>query len=110
MLTIGKFGCILYGSMYIGMLIELYKGNKQTIKARTHRPIFTDSVVKSAYSSTESADSAIDSVIVSRLPISNMFNILNALESASGNRPTIAVGRRKMGLVDTGINLLIYSY
>ena len=77
-----------------------------TLKARTHTAILArlgpESVVKLADSSTESADSATDSVIVGRLPLSNMFN-LNALESADGNRPTIAVGRWKMGLVGTGL-------
>ena len=32
-----------------------------------------------------------------------MFNILKPLEAADGNRPTIAVGRREMGLVGTGL-------
>ena len=42
---------------------------------------------KSADSTAESADSATDSVIVGRLALSNVFNILNPLESADGSRP-----------------------
>ena len=32
-----------------------------------------------------------------------MFNILNPLESADGNRPTIGVGLREIGPVGTGL-------
>ena len=74
---------------------------------KTYTPILArlgpESVVKSVDSSTEAADSATDSVIVGRLSVSNIFNILNALESANGNQPTIAVGQREMGLVGTGL-------
>ena len=69
----------------------------QSFKASTHRPIFrgfaAESVVESASSIPESADCTNDSVIVGRLPLSNMFDILNLLESANENQPTIAVGR-----------------
>ena len=77
------------------------------MKARTHRPIFrgfaAESAVESADSGIESADSTTDSVIVGRLSISNMFNILNPLESADGM--TIGVGRRQIGLVGTGLKV-----
>ena len=67
------------------------------LEARTHRPIFrgfsAESVVELADSIQELADDNINFVIVSRLPLSNMFNILNPLESAEGNRLTIAVSR-----------------
>ena len=50
------------------------------LKARTHRPIFkrfaTESVVESADSLPESADSTTDFTKVGRLPLSNMFDIL----------------------------------
>ena len=77
------------------------------VKARTHRPILrglaAGSAVESADSIPESADSTTDSVIVSRLPLSNMLNILKPLELADGNRPTFAVGRREIGPVGTGL-------
>ena len=62
------------------------------LKARTHRPIFrgfeAESVIESADSSPESADYTTDSVKVGQLPLSNMFNIFNPLESADyGSRP-----------------------
>ena len=76
-------------------------------KAHTHRPIFrgfvAESVAESADSIPESADYTTDSVIVGRLPLSNMLNILNPLESADGSRLTIIVGRRQLGLVGTGL-------
>ena len=78
-----------------------------TLKARTHRPILrgfeAESAVESADFIPESADSTTDFTLVGRLSISNMFNILKPLESADGNRPTIAVGRRQMGLVGAGL-------
>ena len=60
------------------------------MKARTHRPIFTESAEESAIESAdftaESADFTADSVIiVGRLALSNMFNILNPLESADSS-------------------------
>ena len=61
------------------------------------------SVIESADSIAESADSTTDSVIVSRLALLNMFDILPPLEPADGNRPTIAVGRREIGPVGTGL-------
>ena len=48
-------------------------------------------------------DSTTDSEIVGRLSVLNMFNILKPLELADRNRPTIAVGRRQIGLVGTGL-------
>ena len=75
--------------------------------ARTRRPILrgfeAESAVESSDSIPELADSTTDFTIVGRLSISNMFNILKPLESANGNRPTIAVGRRQMGLVGMGL-------
>ena len=62
-----------------------------------------ESVVESADSIPESADSTTDFTIVGRLSISNMFNILKPLESADANRLTIAVGRWQMDLVGTGL-------
>ena len=44
-----------------------------------------------------------DSMIVGRLALSNMFNILNPLESVDGSRPTIGVGRREIAPVGTGL-------
>ena len=78
--------------------------------------------MESTDSIPESADYITDAVfffIVGRLPISNMFNILNPMESADGNRPTgigrresadgnrptIAVGRREISPVGTGLIL-----
>ena len=63
------------------------------LKARTHRLIFTDSVEESAIESADftaqSADSMADSMMVGRLALSNMFNILNPLESSDyWSRPT----------------------
>ena len=59
-----------------------------TLKARTHRPIFTESAeesaIESADSTAESANSPADSMIVIRLALSNMFAILNPLESGVG--------------------------
>ena len=64
------------------------------IKAHTHRPIFrgvaAELVVESADSIPESADSTTDSVIVSRLPVLNIFNISTPIQSADSRRPTIA--------------------
>ena len=61
--------------------------NFHSLKARTHRPILrgfeAESAVESADSMPESADSTADFTIVSRLFISNMFNILKPLESAN---------------------------
>ena len=61
--------------------------SNDSFKAHTHRPIFrgfvAESVVESADSITESADYNIDSIIVGRLPLSNMFNILIPLELAN---------------------------
>ena len=68
---------------------------EQAFKARTHRPIFRGF---SAESVVELADSPTDSVEVGRLFILNMFNILKPPESANGNRLTIAVARRRIGL------------
>ena len=74
------------------------------LKAHTHKPIFggflAESVVESAVSAVESADSSIDSVKVDQLSPSNMFNILRPLESAdenwsTGNRLT-GIGRREL--------------
>ena len=66
------------------------------VKAYTHRPIFRG-VSESADSIPELADYTTDSVIVGRLPLSNMFNIFNPLE------PTIGVGGRQIGPVGTGL-------
>ena len=64
-----------------------------SVKAHTHRAIFrgfrAESAVESVDSIPESADYTTDSVIVGRLPLSNMFNILNPLELADYcRRPT----------------------
>ena len=54
------------------------------LKACTHRPILwgfeAESVVESAASLPESADSTTDFSIVGRLSISNMFDILKPLD------------------------------
>ena len=59
------------------------------LKARTHRPIFTESAEESAIESAdftaESADSTANSII------------------AHGSRPTIGVGRREIAPVGTGL-------
>ena len=79
------------------------------LKARTHRPIFRGLAAESAEalanSIPELADYITNSVIVGRLPLSNMSNILRPLESVDGNRPTIAVGRREIGPVGTGLKV-----
>ena len=62
-----------------------------------------ESAVESADSIPESADYITDSVRVGRLPQSNMFNILNPLESADRSLSTIGVGRQQIGLVGTGL-------
>ena len=50
-------------------------------------------VVESANSTAESGDnSTTDTVIVSRLSLSNMVNILKPQESANSYRPTFRVG------------------
>ena len=78
-----------------------------SLKAYTHRPIIrgfaAESATESADYTPESADYTTDSVIVGRLFLSNMFNILNSLESADRNRPTIAVGRLEISPVGTGL-------
>ena len=77
------------------------------VKAHTHKPIFrgfvAESAVELADSITELANYITDSVIIGRLPLSNMFDILNPPESADGLLLTIEVGRRKIGLVGTGL-------
>ena len=77
------------------------------LKAHTHRPILrgfeAESMVESADSIPESAVSTTNFNIVGRLSISNMFNILKALESSDRNWPTIAVGRQQMDLVGTDL-------
>ena len=82
--------------------------HSRTVKACTHRQLFTESAVKSVIESAdaipESTDYTINSVIVGRLPLSNMFNILNPRKSANRNLPTIAVGRREIVPVGTGLN------
>ena len=52
-----------------------------SLKARTHRLIFTGSKAESVVELADS-DSTTDSVIVGRLSVLNMFNILNPLKSA----------------------------
>ena len=64
---------------------------------KPHRTIFKELLTESAVESTT------DSVKVGRLALSNMFNILNPLESADGNRPTIAVSQREISPVGTGL-------
>ena len=70
-------------------------GDIIALKAHTHRPIFRGFVVESAVELADSIPAlavyTTDSVIVGRLPLSNMFNILNLLELADGNQSTIAV-------------------
>ena len=66
------------------------EGGLLSLKARTHRPIFTgsaeESAIKSADFTAQSADSMADFLIVGRLALSNMFNILNPLvPSADSN-------------------------
>ena len=82
-------------------------GGYFSVKARTHRPILrgfsAELATESADYTPESADYTTDSVIVGRLPLSNMYSILNVPESADWKRPTIALGRREMGLVGTGL-------
>ena len=84
---------------------QSFTENMDTIKLNTHRPIFrglaAESVVESADSIPESADYIANSVIVGRLSLSNMFNILNPLESADR---TIAVSRLEMGPLGMGLN------
>ena len=64
-----------------------------SIKARTHRPIFTGSAAESLVESTdswiepadsnpESAGSTGDFVLVGRLPVLNMFDISTPIQSA----------------------------
>ena len=60
----------------------------EILKAHTHKQIFTEPAVELA----ESADCTMGSVIVGGLPLSNMFDILNPLEYAAENVPTIAFG------------------
>ena len=59
------------------------------------REFAAESEVELAHSIPESADYTAASVIVGRLPLSDMFNILNPLESADTNWLTIAVGLRE---------------
>ena len=67
---------------------QAFSGGGTNLKARTHRPILrgfeVESAVESADTIPESADSTTDFTIVGRLSISNMFNILNPLESTDG--------------------------
>ena len=58
---------------------------------------------ESADSTIESDVSTTNSVIVSQLPLLNMFNILNPVGSANRNRLTIAGGRQQIGLVGMGL-------
>ena len=67
---------------------------------------WADSIAESADSIAESADSTTNSVIVSRLSVLNMFDIMKPLESADGNRPTIAVGRRQNSLMGMGFTYI----
>ena len=77
-------------------------------------PIFRGFVAESAVESVDSipepADYTTDSVIVCRLPLSNMFNILSPLESAEGRRRTVGVGQQQIGLVGTGLYSLLGLY
>ena len=59
-----------------------------------------ESEVESANSIPESTDYTTDSVTVGRLPLSNMFNMLNPLESADR---TAIVGRQEISPVGTGL-------
>ena len=87
---------------------------KPWVKGRTYRPIFrvlaAESAVESADSTPKSADYTTNSVIVCRLPLSNMFDILNPLESAYGNQPTVAVDRWEIVPVGTGLYILTAGY
>ena len=84
------------------------QGLPTILKAHTHTLIFGGSVIKSAIESTDSIEESVGSttnfVIVGRLSVLNMFNTLKPLESAYGNRPTIAVVRWQIGLVGMGLN------
>ena len=66
--------------------LSRYLSDVTQIKARTHTLTLGGSafksVVESANYKAESADSTTDFAIISRLFISNMFNILNPLELA----------------------------
>ena len=66
------------------------------LKARTHTPTLGGSALELALEladyNAESSNSTTGFTIVGPLSISNMFNILNQLESADGSRPT-EVGR-----------------
>ena len=77
------------------------------LKTRTHRPTLrwlpVESPVESADSIPESSVSTTNFKIVGRLSISNMFNILNPLESANGRRPSVGVSQWEIGLVGTGL-------
>ena len=53
------------------------------------------SELESADSTAELAHSTIDSVLVSRLPMLNMFTILKLPESADRNWPTIVIADRE---------------
>ena len=70
-----------------------------SLKAHTHTPTFAGSLLESANSSPESADSTTDFMTVGRLPVLNMFNI----QSADFGRLTIAIGQLQIGLVDMGL-------
>ena len=63
------------------------------LKARTHTPILGGLALELALEladyNAESSDSTTGFTVVGRLSISNMFNILNQLESANGSRQTI---------------------
>ena len=83
------------------------------LKARTYTPTFAalESVLESADSRSESADSTSDFMIVCQLPVSNMFNISTLIQSRDQSQLTIAVGRLQISLVGMGLKctaLLIF--
>ena len=61
------------------------------------------SAVETADSITQLANFNTDSVIISPLSLSSMFNILNPMESADRSWPTIGVSRRQISLEVAGL-------
>ena len=94
-------------------MTKMIKRNINVLKARTHRTTFrgfvAESVVESADSSSESADSTTDFMPVGRLPVLNMVNICTLIQSADENLPTFAVGRLQNVLVGMGLELQTHT-
>ena len=62
-----------------------------------------ESVIELVDSSPDSANSTTNIMIVSRLPILNMFDIFTPIQSAVENRPNIAGGQLQIGLLEMGL-------